>query len=128
MGCEEARSKRAMMRITGARWEQPPISPPQLKIRCSGRSSRDSCVNIIQLEVTIIDGSALVDLEINMQQSDGLPALNPYYDPEREVINGTRIYGVRNLVRNERNDGSSDVRCKKPKTQAVNRKIGHMKI
>ena len=29
MGCEEARSKRALMKIMGARWEQPPSSPYQ---------------------------------------------------------------------------------------------------
>ena len=123
MGCEEARSKRAMMRIISARREQPPISPPpQLKICCSCRSSRDFCINIIQLEVKIIDRSASVDLEIKMQQPDGLPALNPYYDPEREVINCMRICGARCTVRYGRNEGNSRCAVHKPKIQAAHRK------
>ena len=81
MGCDKARSG-ALMKIKGARWELCLIALIKPDIRRWSWNSRESCINIGRL-VKIIDGSASVDVLVNMLQPNGLKVWNPFYYPEK---------------------------------------------
>ena len=110
MGSNEARS-RTLMKIKSARWELRLIALIKPESRHSSRNSCESCVDIERL-VKIIDGSATVDVSVNMLQPYGSKAPTPFYYPEkrRKLYEHKRcsMYGLM------RDDGSSEYAVHKP--------------